>query len=707
MQDGLLVLGGGVIAVIAFVSLAAIFRCCGPRCIGYKKLDEESEADKARRLAEEVRLRKANEEAERLGIERQRADQAAAAAKAAVDVAKARGESTTEVISALATAEEKQAEAAALAAKAQAKAMEVYDQLRRETMARIKAYKAAERERNKPTDIDEELGTNHRAIKEPIPAFKLLTPTKDGDKRVASPTPRASARGPISQRKPTGLDVKEDGSEVAEVNNYAYAGKLLDDPSKGEVNNQGYASRLKARAFAWVTPRESSPKRAPASDRSRPGLITKGLSYRPRSPASMRGEDTSALIPAHADVFAGLNVQQPDQIRQALLERHARVIALFRALDQDGSGYITTYDFIKALRKYGMGAAPPAIGAVFKSMDKGSSGNIQYEDLQRLLTKSATAAPSLGPIAVKAVNNKPLRKGELNKRDANLFAGLVLTADGGETIPDQIRKALQQAHARVIDLFRQLDDDESGSVSAAEFVKAMGEFGMVADAEALTAIFKTFDPDGSGSIEYTELDALLRKSVVKHPKLTPLDERTHKKVLETKAPSTAPKKESTNMFADLTLQRGPNAPNLATQLRAALLERSAKVAELFRILDDDKNGVITCEEFVNAMCVYVDMPANHLSAVFQSLDADGSGAVEVAELQTVLSSSIDRTPVLTPLTTKAHNTAMLKKPAPPKKAPLKALPFKPPSAASMLQTLNSPPKSPSKSPSASPAKSRR
>ena len=74
-----------------------------------------------------------------------------------------------------------------------------------------------------------------------------------------------------------------------------------------------------------------------------------------------------------------------------------------------------------------------------------------------------------------------------------------------QNIPHQIRAALKQRKARVIDLFRQLDDDESGLISAAEFVKAMHELGMKhAPPEALTAIFSSFDPDNSGSIDDKE-----------------------------------------------------------------------------------------------------------------------------------------------------------------------------------------------------------
>jgi len=145
------------------------------------------------------------------------------------------------------------------------------------------------------------------------------------------------------------------------------------------------------------------------------------------------------------------------------------------------------------------------------------------------LATAAHSSPGAGDAKPKAVDSKPLRKTAdskpprkktLSTRDANLFTGLVLTANGSKTIPDQLRTALQKNHARVTDLFRQLDDDESGSVSRTEFIKAMGEFGMVADAEVLAAVFRSFDTDDSGSIAYGELDRLLRKSFVKHPKLT-------------------------------------------------------------------------------------------------------------------------------------------------------------------------------------------
>ena len=63
---------------------------------------------------------------------------------------------------------------------------------------------------------------------------------------------------------------------------------------------------------------------------------------------------------------------------------------------------------------------------------------------------------------------------------------------------------------RVIDLFREWDEDASGSVSKKEFRKAMPMLGLDVPAEDVDALFDSWDPDGSGSITFKELQKLLR-----------------------------------------------------------------------------------------------------------------------------------------------------------------------------------------------------
>ena len=65
----------------------------------------------------------------------------------------------------------------------------------------------------------------------------------------------------------------------------------------------------------------------------------------------------------------------------------------------------------------------------------------------------------------------------------------------------QIRDALSKNAVRVIDLFRDWDDDESGAVSKKEFRHAMRQFGLDVPRADVDAVFDSFDMDRSGTRE--------------------------------------------------------------------------------------------------------------------------------------------------------------------------------------------------------------
>ena len=54
---------------------------------------------------------------------------------------------------------------------------------------------------------------------------------------------------------------------------------------------------------------------------------------------------------------------------------------------------------------------------------------------------------------------------------------------------------------RMVDLFRDWDDDQSGTVSRAEFHMAMKELQFSVPVSEVDALFTSWDPDGSGALE--------------------------------------------------------------------------------------------------------------------------------------------------------------------------------------------------------------
>ena len=64
---------------------------------------------------------------------------------------------------------------------------------------------------------------------------------------------------------------------------------------------------------------------------------------------------------------------------------------------------------------------------------------------------------------------------------------------------------------RVIDLFREWDEDGDGVVTKKEFRKAMPLLGFDAPREMVDQLFDELDPDGGGAISTVELNKALRR----------------------------------------------------------------------------------------------------------------------------------------------------------------------------------------------------
>ena len=77
-----------------------------------------------------------------------------------------------------------------------------------------------------------------------------------------------------------------------------------------------------------------------------------------------------------------------------------------------------------------------------------------------------------------------------------------------------MRFAVARARPRVVDLFKEWDDDDSGTISLKEWRQAIAGLGLVDDApgneDRVTHLFRELDENGSGSIEYAELHKVLR-----------------------------------------------------------------------------------------------------------------------------------------------------------------------------------------------------
>ena len=109
------------------------------------------------------------------------------------------------------------------------------------------------------------------------------------------------------------------------------------------------------------------------------------------------------------------------------------------------------------------------------------------------------------------VGSKEARKaGGQGGASAYLSSKIVPSADEATTVQDALRAALRENSVKVMDLFIEWDTDGDHTVSKAEFRKAMAALGFNHPRLHVDAVFESFDLDGSGSIDYKELNKSLK-----------------------------------------------------------------------------------------------------------------------------------------------------------------------------------------------------
>ena len=82
---------------------------------------------------------------------------------------------------------------------------------------------------------------------------------------------------------------------------------------------------------------------------------------------------------------------------------------------------------------------------------------------------------------------------------------------GDVSIPDQLNTILSENSVKLIDLFREWDEDASGTVSRKEFVKAMPLLGLDVPEREVLSLFDEWDRDQGGEISLRELNKQLRR----------------------------------------------------------------------------------------------------------------------------------------------------------------------------------------------------
>ena len=203
----------------------------------------------------------------------------------------------------------------------------------------------------------------------------------------------------------------------------------------------------------------------------------------------------------------------------------------FRRFDADHDGSVSMAEFRKGMSDLGYGADARILDAICDSVDVDKSGNINYTEFARSLAEIDTEVrDNFGrgnAAALRTNHGRGAGKGAIAS-DAKDYAGRAHMRMESQDRTAALRAAqrvrekrlspstlrlLRQVRSKISDVygqngmtkaFRSFDKNHDGSIEVQEFRQGLINLGFGSDREALNAICRSADVDGSGEVDVTE-----------------------------------------------------------------------------------------------------------------------------------------------------------------------------------------------------------
>jgi len=189
-------------------------------------------------------------------------------------------------------------------------------------------------------------------------------------------------------------------------------------------------------------------------------------------------------------------------LRDVLGRSSQRVLGLFRQWDEDGLGTIERKEFWRGLNALGFDMFPPKeVDLLFDSIDANRSGTISFLELNQLLQPPKhQLRDASGKIKTEKEQRFDVRR--VRSKQSVLPPTVHIKPTAWTSVARQLQRVLRENAVRVIDVFKEWDEDGDGLVSKREFRRAIAALGYEASRAEMDEVFESFDEDGSGMIEY-------------------------------------------------------------------------------------------------------------------------------------------------------------------------------------------------------------
>ena len=344
-------------------------------------------------------------------------------------------------------------------------------------------------------------------------------------------------------------------------------------------------------------------------------------------------------------------------LRDAFVRSAANLSDLFTEWDTDGDGHIDKEEFRGVVRQFGFKANDELIDSVFSSLDIDQSGELDLRDLSvRLAEEVRLSGRKLQRL--RGLEWRESAYMEMDKSGIPDLEGL-----RPEQVRQEIWNALKTQNVRVMDIFRMWDTNGDGLISREEFRDALTELGFDVNfrvalpggrtepmREQIDAVFAQMDKDGSGELEYDELN----KAIGDPPPVQIMDLKdvtTHQ--LSAADAAAAARQKAVDIVKAV---RSSVDLDLMIQLTTGLCAHWARVTEL--VYGDKPEGIeegdhhaaargvmisrMELRELPGALGISLSQPQRAADALFVAMDTERDGRVSFDDLVTAVRASLSQ-----------------------------------------------------------------
>lgn len=197
-----------------------------------------------------------------------------------------------------------------------------------------------------------------------------------------------------------------------------------------------------------------------------------------------------------------------EPIRKLMTMRLPALLQIFHTWDLDCNGTISLFEMQNALGTLDIPVTDKkAMMQIFEVMDTDQTGSIDFAELRHALMREQPrhTMPQISVDQTKLARRRVYTNSSMKDR-ADVEA-----AQNIEECVQKIKDLMANNLTKVTDLFRKWDKNLDGLITLDELRRALAALSVPIDEKLLKRFFKLVDVDGSGSIEFGELNAILRK----------------------------------------------------------------------------------------------------------------------------------------------------------------------------------------------------